>query len=483
MKQHLPLIVLLGIICFQFKNTYTSNNTLVTDSGKIYQTQVAQVLFPTSSEEIQKVISHAYNNNQTISIAGSKHSQGGQSNALNSIQINTQNFNELIDLNVKNKTVTVQSGMTWELLQIIIQPHALSITVMQSANVFSIGGSASANIHGRDPHYGTMIDSIISCKIIDSSGDIKTISREENKELFSLIIGGYGLFGFIAEITLKLTDNVMCQRENKLLNYKNYASYFQNNIANNQNVELHYGRFNITPDKNFAKELLSISYIKEPHEINIKTIPKESSWSQFIGHYVFDLYRIFCGVITNKIRWFVLNYLPTFPEKSGLNSRNRIMSHYIRAATNPHSNSTDLLQEYFIPINNFENFMQSFQKITLSHNIKMLNTTARIVPKCTESFLSYAQQDCIALVLYFTTKLDNQSINNIKSYTHQLTESCLSNNGTFYLTYQQFATKKQLLKAYPKLPEFIEKKKKYDSKGVFMNEWYKNYISKLLTLS
>lgn len=50
--------------------------------------------------------------------------------------------------------IRVQSGATWAQIQDYINPYGLSIRVMQSSNIFTIGGSLSSNVHGRDLRHG-----------------------------------------------------------------------------------------------------------------------------------------------------------------------------------------------------------------------------------------------------------------------------------------------------------------------------------------
>src|SRR3989304_4981850 len=37
----------------------------------------------------------------------------------------------------------------------------------------------------------------------DADGNVRTCSRQENQQLFSLVIGGYGLFGIVGAVTLR----------------------------------------------------------------------------------------------------------------------------------------------------------------------------------------------------------------------------------------------------------------------------------------
>ena len=157
------------------------------------------------------------------------------------------------------------------------------------------------------------------------------------------------------------------------------------------------------------------------------------------------------------------------------------MRPYIHALQNVPEGYTDLLQEYFIPLDKFDYFVKNLRHLAVTHKIKLMNVTLRWTPKNTESFLSYAQKDTVAFVLYFTAQLTEKELKDIKSFSVKLTDACLDCGGTFYLPYQRFATKKQLLKAYPQLPQFIAQKQKYDPSGIFVSNWYYDYLKPTLS--
>jgi hypothetical protein len=47
--------------------------------------------------------------------------------------------------------------------------------------------------------------------------------------------------------------------------------------------------------------------------------------------------------------------------------------------------------------------------------------------------------------------------------------------GSFYLTYNRFATRDDLDAAYPQFAEFLSLKKKYDPMETLQSEWYRHY--------
>jgi FAD/FMN-containing dehydrogenase len=60
-----------------------------------------------------------------------------------------RSFNKVTDLNIEEKKITVHAGITWRDIQDVIDPHNLSIQIMQTYSNLSVGGSLSVNCHGR----------------------------------------------------------------------------------------------------------------------------------------------------------------------------------------------------------------------------------------------------------------------------------------------------------------------------------------------
>ncbi len=69
------------------------------------------------------------------------------------------------------------------------------------------------------------IEDIESFKLINAEGEIVHCSRVENKELFRLAVGGYGLFGIVLSVTLRLTKRQKLERIVKIETVENFRSF------------------------------------------------------------------------------------------------------------------------------------------------------------------------------------------------------------------------------------------------------------------
>ena len=187
-------------MCKNINKTITGNNIIIKDTSRLESISIKNIIRVEDEESLKKMIVECSKSNTKISILGTQHSQGGQSIYDDAIVLDMKYYNRILNLNIDDKLITVQSGITWEKIQNHINPYNLSIKAMQSSNSFTVGGSLSANIHGRDINNSLIIDTVESFRLLVSSGKIINVSRDENFELFRLVIGGYGLFGIIMDV-------------------------------------------------------------------------------------------------------------------------------------------------------------------------------------------------------------------------------------------------------------------------------------------
>ena len=80
------------------------------------------------------------------------------------------------------------------------------------ADRLSIGGALAANVHSRGLSYRPIVQDVEAFTLIDARGQVLRCSRQENTELFRLAIGGYGLFGVIATVRLRLAPRQKIER-------------------------------------------------------------------------------------------------------------------------------------------------------------------------------------------------------------------------------------------------------------------------------
>lgn len=445
------------------------------DNGQMSATNVSRVVHVKSEADILKAIQVANSEHIPITIMGKQHSQGGQSLAPKAIALDMLTFNKVVQINLKKKQVTVQSGITWGDLQSYINQYNLAIKSMQSPNIFTAGGSLSVNAHGDDFRAGSVGNSVVGFHIILANGKKLYVSPNNNSNLWSAVIGGYGLLGVVTDVTLQLTDNVYLISHYEETEVDNFPDFFRKKILDNQNTALFYAHLNIVSNSDFLKKMYVITYT-DTHRLPKNIIPLDNpdKWN-FILTPMFNMSRY--GKLGKELRWDLEKTIFSRFYNNRIVTRNNAMEKPVRFASDHHGrHNADWLQEYFIPLNNLSKFIAVLHDVVLKNNINLLNVTIRYVPAEKNILLNYAKYDSFAVVLYFNQDLSLNSIEQARSWTQNLINASLSLNGNYYLPYQPFATINQFKSAYPEYNQLLNIKNEYDHTKLFRNELYSRYI-------
>ncbi|MBU2710496.1 FAD-binding protein [Zooshikella harenae] len=459
------------ILAFFFTLCHVSYAATWDDITHLNRTAITKVVHVRSEHDVAQALKYANTHKLKVVISGTRHSQGGHITYPNALVLDMSYFNQITNLSLKEHTITVQSGVTWDEIQQKINPYGLSVKVMQSSNIFSIGGSVSANIHGRDPSYGPLIETINKLRIMFANGETKVISRQSSPQLFSAIIGGYGSLAVILEVELSLTTNTPLKKTVTPIDYSVYWPHLEQMLQHN-NVTLHYGRCSIVKGKSFLKECYSVNYICKNHLPLSEKLNNEKHITR--NKYLFDLSRH--SPAGKKLRWHLQKNLIDIPGQIQHLSRNNAMRPPIKFLTYHSPDNTDILQEYFIPTVFFKAFMDDLRKELTTQNVNLLSMTLRYLKKNQESTLNYANDDMIAIVLFINIETDEKGLSKAKTWTQHLVDLAQKYNGTYYLTYQRFPSKEQFNTLYPDWKHFKALKAKYDPEKLFYSQFYQHYI-------
>jgi FAD/FMN-containing dehydrogenase len=372
-----------------------------------------------------------------------------------------------MDLDTINDILTIGSGALWEDAIKYLDNYGKSVAIMQAFSSFSIGGSISVNGHGWQKDLPPIAESVISFTLLTHDGDVITCSRQENVALFKLVIGGYGLFGVILDIKLKVVQNIALQYKYVRLSPKNYLTYYKKYVSNNPNVNLVFGRLRIS-DKLFLEEATLNFFEKVEGDIPVLEYKKSTETQRLVFRGSVD------SEYGKRLRWDLETGMNKVSKKQ-IYSRNQLLNDHVSLIENKDITSTDLLQEYFIPEKNFNQFINDIKPILKKSKIDLLNITIRGVQQDNDSYLAYAQEDVFGFVFLFNQKKTDEQERDMKILTNHLVDIALKNNGTFYLPYRLHIDKSKIRKSYPNADSFFQLKRKYDPDEIFNNKFYEYY--------
>lgn len=430
---------------------------------------VKQIITPKSANDLSQLIK---THNGPISIGGGKFSQGGQIATDNTLFIDMRNMNHILALDKEKHLITIEPGITWREIQEIIDKYNLSIKIMQSFSNFTVGGSLSVNAHGRYVNEGALIRSVESIKIVLADGEIIKASRNENPEIFFSAIGGYGGIGVIAEATLSLSDNTPMERVAKRMKISNYKDYFLHNIRYSRNAIFHNADL-YPPNYQY---LNAITWVKSNKTVTVEDrLPPQkrpSVYQEFLLGWISD---------NTSGKYFRQHIYARYKNLGSLVEWRNYEASYDVNSIEPTSRekSTYVLQEYFIPIDNFDLFSNKMIAILKNYDVNVLNISIRHALPDHESYLSWARTEVFSFVIYYKQGVTTADKTNVKKWTSKLIDAALEEGGTYYLPYQIIASNPQFLKAYPKAKEFFKLKSKVDPKYKFRNKLFDQYYTKM----
>jgi UDP-N-acetylenolpyruvoylglucosamine reductase len=187
--------------------------------SKLNATRVARIVRPASTEDTAKAVVQAAAEGRAVSVCGARHAMGGQQFGEGTVLLDLSRFNRLGEVNRERGVVEAGAGMVWpDLMEGLHQQQGgeqkvWSIRQKQTgADHLTLGGSLASNIHGRGLAMRPMVDDVEAFTLVDAEGETKRCSRAEHGELFRLVIGGYGCFGVVTSVCLRLAPRIKLQR-------------------------------------------------------------------------------------------------------------------------------------------------------------------------------------------------------------------------------------------------------------------------------
>ena len=183
-------------------NKYLTENKKIFSFDKSFSTNIT-FSQPDKYKLLEK-ISHTSDNLINI---GSNLSYSPLGFSRKSLSINIKNFDRILHFDKREKTITVEAGLTLiEFLNFTLK-HNLWIPQLPGYPTITIGGAVAANAHGKScGKHGTIRKSIKSILLFHKTHGWLNLSEDKNKEIFDLTIGGIGLTGTIVSVTFELTE-------------------------------------------------------------------------------------------------------------------------------------------------------------------------------------------------------------------------------------------------------------------------------------
>jgi FAD/FMN-containing dehydrogenase len=456
--------------------------TVVNDvHSRLNRTSVRQVVAVDSVAALQRVVRRAAEEGGRISIAGGRHAMGGQQFGTGAVLLDMTSLARVLDFDRERGRITVEAGIDWpRLVNHLLWANAGQashwgiIQKQTGADHLTIGGALSANIHGRGLQRRPFVADIEAFDLVDATGALVTCSRSQNTHVFSLAVGGYGLFGPIARVTLRLAPRRKVERRVTIARVDELPWLFDDRVA--EGYEFGDCQFAIDPE---SGEFLQSGVFSCYRPIDDdRPIPSDqraltpSEWQRLLLLAHRDKSRAFADYARyymstdRQLYWSDTHQMSTY-----LDGYHATLDDYLNARVK----GSEMISELYVRRTDLPAFMAKVRQDARANDCNIIYGTIRVIEPDEETVLAWARERWACVVFNLHVDHSAAGLRKAQCAFRRLIDRATEFGGSYYLTYHRWATREQVERCHPRLREFLRLKREHDPAGLFSSDWYEHH--------
>lgn len=443
------------------------------------RTSVARILEPRTVAEVARAVAAAASRGEPLAVAGSRHAMGGQQFLAGGTLLDTRRLNQVRWLDRNEALIEVGAGIAWpDLIRgyLALQRGpgpAYGIRQKQTgADRLTLGGAVATNMHGRGLAAQPFVADIEELEVVTPAGEVLRCSRDESGALFRHVVGGYGLFGVVTAVTLRLVPRIKVERCVARLEIEEVIDAFDERIAAGHR----YGDFQFATSPHSADFLRTgvlSSYRPIEHDRRIPDNQRRLSqrdWNELLAlahadkRAAFQKFSEFFLATHGQIYWSDTHQLNLYLEEY-----HGALDHRLGAAVR----GSEMITELFVPRNRLVAFMNDVRRDFRMNNVDFIYGSVRLVEAEHETALPWARENWACVLFNLHVEHHPGEVTRAADHFRRLIDHALRQGGSYFLTYHRFADAAQLQAAHPGIRNFLAAKQAMDPGGVFQSDWYR----------
>jgi FAD/FMN-containing dehydrogenase len=471
-----------GLALLPFAPRRAESSVLVNDiHSQLNLTRVDRIAAIDSEATLRAALAAARAEGKPVCVAGGRHAMGGQQFAGDAVLLDVRPMRRIVDLDAEHGVVEAAAGLEWpELIERLItlqrgQPAPWGIIQKQTgADRLTLGGALGANIHGRGLALKPIIGDVESFTLMHADGRLSTCSRNENRELFRLAIGGYGLFGVITRVRLRLMRRTKLERVVRIIDIDDLMPAFAARISEGYL----YG------DCQFSTDVSSDTYLRKgvfacyhplPPDAPMPAEQKElgeAQWRELYHHShddtrrAYDAYTSYYLSTSGQRYWSDLGQLGVYIDNYHAELDRRLGS--------PQTGS-EMITELYVPRPALSAFLAAVRADFRQYGVGLIYGTIRLIERDDESVLAWAREPWVCTVMNLHVDHTPDRIAKAADDFRRLIDRATEFGGSYFLTYHRWASRSQVEACHPRMVEFLRAKLRHDPVEFFQSDWYRHY--------
>lgn len=449
------------------------------------RTSVARIVEPRRVADVADAVLRAVRRGEPLSIAGARHAMGGQQFLSGGTLLDTRRLSGVRWFDRGQALMEVEAGITWpDVIRAYLALQrgtgpAFGIRQKQTgADRLTLGGAVSANIHGRGLTAQPFVADIEGLEVVTATGEVVRCSRAENAPLFRHVVGGYGLFGVVTAVTLRLVPRVKVERRVARLDIAEVIDAFDERIAAGHL----YGDFQFATAPE-SPEFLRTGVLSSYRPVeDDRPIPdgqrrlSQRDWNELLAlahrdkRAAFQRFTDFYLATDGQLYWSDTHQLNLY-----LEDYHGALDHRLGAAVR----GSEMITELYVPRRELARFMDDVRRDFRMHGVDFIYGTVRLIEAERETALPWAREPWACVI--FNLHVDHRPPDVARASGHfrRLIDHALRRGGSYFLTYHRYALPAQLEAAHPGIRDFLAAKRAFDPDGIFQSDWYRHLRSLL----
>jgi FAD-linked oxidoreductase len=198
----------------------------------------AQVLSPTSAEQVADAVLAARHQGLTVKMVGSGHSFTDVA-AADGLMLRPSRLVGVTGVDREAMTVTARAGTPLHLLNAELAGLGLSLHNMGDIDRQTVAGAISTGTHGSG-RWASLSSQVAALELVTSDGAIAQVDAERDPALFQAARVGLGALGVLTAVTLRVEPAFLLEATEEPMGFAQLVRTFDELVATHHHVDVHW---------------------------------------------------------------------------------------------------------------------------------------------------------------------------------------------------------------------------------------------------
>jgi alditol oxidase len=159
----------------------------------------SSIYYPKTVEEVQEVVSSC----RKLRVLGSRHSFNTIADSKEHL-VSLQSMDRIVLLDKTAHTLTLESGTRYGDIAPFLHQNGYALPNLASLPHITIAGACATATHGSGVRNGSLASAVSVIELVKAGGEVVTLSREKDRDLFAGAVVHLGSLGVVTKVTLDL---------------------------------------------------------------------------------------------------------------------------------------------------------------------------------------------------------------------------------------------------------------------------------------